>query len=533
MTTRRGFLRSVAAGGTIAALGGRAPALAQSAASRVLKFVPQANLTILDPIWTTAAVTAAHGYYVYDTLFGVDEHLSPKPQMAEGFERSSDNKTYTIKLREGLKFHDNEPVRAADCVASIKRWGARDPFGQSVIRLSDEIRAVDDRTIELKFKQPFLLLIDALAKPQANVCFVMPERIANTDPNTQISEHIGSGPYRFVRNEYVSGNKAVYSKFDGYAPRQEQPSWTSGGKVAHFERIEWLIIPDASTASAALQSGEIDWWEMPLNDLIPVLQRNRNIAIEVLDTTGYIGMMRFNHLHPPFDKVGVRRAILGAVNQEDYLRAIMGDDQTAWRTCFSVWPCGSPFANETGADALKGAHDIEAAKRALREGGYNGEKVVILNPTDFPTIAPMGQVTNALLRQLGMNVELVETDWGTVVQRRASREPVERGGWSIFHTWWGGASIFNPAVNATMRGNGAGAWFGWPTDPQSEELHAAWLVAPTPEEQMRIATEIQRHAFETAPMVPLGQFFIRTGYRRSLTGVLKGPSPYPWNVRRA
>jgi peptide/nickel transport system substrate-binding protein len=528
---RRRFLKSAAAGGAIAAFGVRSPSIAQGA--RVLRFIPQANLTSLDPIWTTATITLTHGYHVYDTLYGVDAQFRPKPQMAEGHNVSADGRTWTFRLREGLRFHDNEPVRAQDCVPSIERWGKRDAPGQVLMRVTESVRALDDRTIEWKLQRPFPQLLDVLAKPQANGCFIMPERVARTDAMQQITDYTGSGPFRFVRGEFVSGSRVVYTRFEGYAPRQEPAEWTSGGKVAHFDRIEWLIIPDSNTAAAALQSGEADWWEIAQQDLLPVLRRNRNVRVAITNPTGASNMMRFNHLQPPFNNAAIRRALLLAVNQEDYMRAAMGEDPQGWRTCYSMFPCGTTYGTDVAAEPLKGPRDIDAARAALRAAGYANQTVVILSPTDLAFLRPLGNVTADLFQRLGMNVDLVETDWGTVVQRRASREPVERGGWSIFHTNWTGASVINPLINPTLRGNGLAAWVGWPDDPKSEELHAAWLEAPTEAEQRRIAAEIQRNAFEQAPIIPLGQSFLSAAYRTNLTGVLDGASPYPWNVRRA
>ncbi|MBN8901290.1 MAG: ABC transporter substrate-binding protein, partial [Rhodospirillales bacterium] len=266
-------------------------AIGQSASATTLKFVPQANLTSLDPIWTTASVTENHGYAVYDTLFASNAKLEAKPQMAEGYTVSDDKRTVLIKLRDGLKFHDGEPVRAQDCAPSLARWSVRDTLGQTVAKFVDQWGVQDDRTIKITLKQPFSLLIDALAKPAANVPFIMPERIAKTDPMQQIKEHVGSGPFRFMSNEFVPGSSAAYEKFDGYVPRQEPPEWATGAKVAHFKRIEWKIIPDASTASAALQSGEVDWWEQVQADLVPLLKKNKDLTIGLANPTGYNGVM--------------------------------------------------------------------------------------------------------------------------------------------------------------------------------------------------------------------------------------------------
>ncbi|MEN0074643.1 MAG: ABC transporter substrate-binding protein [Paracraurococcus sp.] len=526
---RRSLLKA-AAGLPAAPLAG--PALAQDPRARTLRMVPQANLTSLDPIWTTAAVTENHGWTVFDTLFGLTDDFQVRPQMAEGYEASEDRRSWTIRLREGLRFHDGTPVLARDCAASLARWARRDTFGQSLGAVVEAFEAVDDRTLRIRLRSPFPLLPEALAKPFANGAFIMPERLAKTDPFQQVPEVIGSGPYRFLPGEYVSGSRVVYARHEGYVPRQEPPSRTAGGKQAHFERIEWTIIPDSATAAAALQSGEIDWWEQANADLIPLLRRDRRITVEITNLLGYIGVCRFNFLQPPFDNPAIRRALLHALNQADYVQAVTANDAEAWRLCHSMWPCGTPYGTTTGSEALDGPRDLGKVRQMLQAAGYKGERVVVINPTDFPTIGPFGQITADLLQRCGMTVELQEMDWGSLVQRRTSKEPVDKGGWSIFHTWWPGISIMNPAVNAPIRGQGERGWFGWYRNDKIEQLTADWIVAGSPAEQKRLAEAIQQESWQAVPFLPLGQFFIRTAHR-GLTGVLKGTSPYPWNVRRA
>ncbi|WP_237213980.1 ABC transporter substrate-binding protein [Falsiroseomonas oryziterrae] len=526
---RRSFL---AAGAAVAAAP-FAPAIAQPARTATLRFVPQANLTALDPIWTTAIVTQMHGYHVYDTLYALDATLRAQPQMAQGHEVSPDGRTWRITLREGLRFHDGEPVRARDCTASLARWSRRDPFGQILAAVVDEWRAPDDRTIEIRLKRPFPLMLDALAKPDANVPFIMPERLAQTDANTQVSEVIGSGPYRFVRGEFVSGSRVVYQKNDAYVPRGEPASGASGGKVAHFPRVEWHILPDPATAAAALQAGEVDWLEQPLSDLIPTLQRNRNIEIGVLNEAGIMSVMRLNHLQAPFSNLRVRQAVALAVDQEEYMRATLGNDQSVWRQCRSLFPCGTPLGTEDLSPLNAPPRSLDRARAALQASGYNGEKVVIINPTDFPLIGPHGQITADRLRRIGFNVELAETDWGTVVQRRVRTEPVERGGWSIFHTFGSSLAYLNPAVSSLVKGPGASGWFGWWDSPRAQELVQAWLDATDAGRQLSLANELNRLAQDDVATIPLGQFTVRNAWRRSITGLVKGSMPYPWGVRPA
>jgi peptide/nickel transport system substrate-binding protein len=525
---RRAIIHAAAA--VTAGLVSRPFAIAAPEPSRVLRIVPQAGLTSLDPIWTTALVTANHGYNVYDTLFATDSKLRSQPQMAEGYTVSDDARTWLIRLRDGLKFHDGEPVRAQDCAASLARWAKRDTYGLTLDKYVDSYGAADDRTIRISLKSPFPLLIDAIGKSFTSVPFMMPERFAKTDPFKQVTEAIGSGPYRFIKDEYVPGSLISYAKFAGYQPRQEPPDWSSGGKVPYMDRVEWRFIPDAATAAAALQNGEVDWWEQVQADLVPLLAKSRDIKLGISDPTGNIGYMRFNHLQPPFDNLKLRKAVLKAVNQDDYLTAVTGGDRKFFQQCRSLFPCGTPYAREIGASLYKA--DIEASKADVAASGYAGEKIVIINPTDFASIAPFGDVTYDLFRKLGLNVDIAETDWGTVVQRRASREPVEKGGWSVFHTWWTGASTANPVVSAPLRGQGGAGWFGWYENAQVEALTTKWLQSTVDTDRQQLADAIQREAFETVPSIPLGQFFIRSAYRADLAGLLEGTATYSWNVRR-
>jgi peptide/nickel transport system substrate-binding protein len=525
---RRSFLQVGAAAATAAAL----PrfAIAQPANANVLRFVPQANLTVLDPIITTAAVTTNHAWLVWDTLFGINAAQEAKPQMAEGFTVSDDGRTYLIKLRDGLKWHDGEPVRAQDCAASLARWAARDTFGQTAAKVVDAWGVADDRTIKITLKQPFPLLIDAIAKPDAQIAFMMPERLAKTDPFKAFTEMVGSGPYRFLKDEFVAGSSAAYARNDAYVPRQEPAEWSSGGKHANFQRIEWKIIPDSATAAAALQSGEVDWYEQVQADLVPLLRRNSDIAFAASNPEGYIGGLRFNHLHPPFNDVRLRRAVLTAVNQEDYMRAVTGNDPSMFQVCKSQFPCGTVYGTQETGPFMTG--DIEAAKAMVKAAGYNGQKAVIINPTDFPTIGPFGDITYDTLKKIGINVELQATDWGTVVQRRATKEPVEKGGWSIFHTWFTGGFILNPVVTAPFRGQGINGWFGWYDNPKIEQLTQDWLNAKDADGRKKIAGEIQQENFSQVPTITLGQFQIPTAYRKSLQGRLEFTGPVFWNVKR-
>lgn len=525
---RRRFVQMAAAASTLCS-----PAVAATSRAATLRFAPQAGLSALDPIWTSAAVVQNASYYTFDTLFALDAALKPQPQMASGYEVSSDGLLWTIRLRDGLVFHDGSPVRSIDCIVSLKRWAARDTMGQLLAARLQEWRATDDRTFTMRLERPFPLMLEALARPIAQAAFIMPDRLAMTDPSKQISEVIGSGPYRFIPGDFVSGAEATFEKFRSYTPAAGSPSALAGGKIANFDRIEWRYIPDPATAAAALRAGEIDWWEQVQPDLVPSLARARGVTVGLGHPSGYVGVIRFNHLQKPFNNPKLRQAVLQAVEQAGYMQAIAGDDPRAWRECHSFFPCGTRYGQGSSPDPMGQRSTKDDLRAMVKASGYEGEKAVVINPSDFPTIAPLGQLTAALLKDIGVNTELAETDWGTVLQRRVNREAVEKGGWSIFHTWFPAISLSNPAASTILRGQGASGWFGWYSDATTEAQVGQWLNAETAQEQDRLAAVIQDRAFANVPAVPLGQFSIRTAYRSDLTGMVEAPVPVPWGVRRS
>ena len=524
--TRRTFL----AGSATAAL--TASALAQPASAKLLRFIPQSDLTVLDPIWTTAYVTRNHGFMVFDTLFGMDSQYRPSPQMLAGFKTEDDGKLWTLGLRSGLKFHDGEPVLARDCVASINRWSKRDAFGQALMAATDELSARDDQTIVFRLKRPFALLPSALGKTQTYVPVIMPERLAKTDPGTQVTEMIGSGPFRFLASERVAGARVAYEKFAGYVPREGgTPDMTAGPKIVHFDRVEWTTIPDPTTAAQALMNGEQDWWDYASADLMPMLQKSRGVKVVVQEPSGQMSQIRFNQLHPPFDNPAIRRALLGAISQEDTMIAVVGTDPKMWNAPVGFFTPNTPMASTVGLDVFKGKRDMGHVQQELKAAGYKGEKVVLLAATDFPVLKAMADVASDTLKRAGMNVDYVATDWGTVVTRRANKGPVDQGGWSAFCTAWAGADQINPAGHISLRANGDKAWFGWPDDPKLESLRDAWFQAPDVPAQAAICAQMQAEAFKSIPYIPMGQYLQPTAYRTNLDGVLSGFALF-WNVHR-
>src|SRR5437762_2421333 len=320
------------------------------AAGSTITAVMHSDLRIIDPVFTTAYITRDHGYMVYDTLISTDASFKIQPQMAD-WKVSDDKLTYTFTLRDGLKWHDGTPVTAEDCVASLQRWGKRDGMGQKLMDFTASIEATDARTITLKLKEPYGLVLESLGKPSSLVPFMMPKRLAETPADKQIPEQIGSGPFKFVQGEFQPGVKAVYVKNTDYVPRKEPASWTSGGKVAKVDRVEWITMPDSQTAVNALQSGDIDFMENPPFDLLPVVTANKDLKVEILNKLGFQTLGRMNFLYPPFDNVKVRRAALLAMNQKDVLDALVGNPEY-YKICGAFFVCGTPLATEEGSETL-------------------------------------------------------------------------------------------------------------------------------------------------------------------------------------
>lgn len=506
------------------------PAIA--AGTKPLVFVPQANLTSLDPVWTTATVTRNFAYMVYDMLYGRDEAFVPRPQMVEGHVIDDDGKRWTMKLRPGMLWHDGTQVLARDCAASLQRWLKRDAVATTINARVDAIEAPDDRTLVWRLKKPFPLLAHFLSKVQPQPV-MMPERLAQTDPFKQVTEIVGSGPFRFLPQEYVSGASAAFERFDKYVPRDEPASYAAGGKRVFVERVEWRVIPDSATAANALTAGEVDWVELPQPDLIPALKNARGVTTGLLDLYGTVGILRPNHLNPPTSNQGVRRAMFAAIDQREVMIAAMGEDPSTWRVPMGYFLPGAPSANDAGMDFVRKRHSIDDVKRMLDAAKYGGEKIVFLHPTDQLAYNAFSTVVVDAFHKAGLNVDEQMTDWGTVVQRRPSKEPVDKGGWSMFPAGAPGPEFVDPLLANTLRSNGAKAWFGWPDDPALEAAYEAWVDAPTDEERHRQAVAFQTAAFESIPSIPLGQYLPQAAWRSNLSGLVKGSAPVFWGVKKA
>jgi ABC-type transport system substrate-binding protein len=505
------------------------PSLARAEAARILRMVPQANLASFDPIHSTANITRNYGFMVYDTLYGMSSALEPSPQMAAGHTVEADGRIVVITLRDGLKFHDGEPVLAADAVASLQRWHQRNPLGQKLATVLDGIDALDDRRLRISLKRPFPMLFHGLAG-LSQPPFIMPARVAQSDPYKAIETSVGSGPFRFKRDEFNSGSLVVFERNPAYVPAAGSSSLTAGGKTVHFDRVEWRIIPEAGTAAAALQSGEIDWFEQPPPELQGMLAQQRRLKVEPIDVLPNVAVLRLNWVQPPFDNAALRRALYPAIDQADYMTAVVGPDPALYMTGVGAYTPGTPYASKAGLDRLLAPRSVERSREAMRAAGYTEARMRLIGPTDILAPSAITQVAADMFRRLGFNMDLALSDWGTVVQRRNNKGPLDKGGWSALLTSFSSFDCAIPGTHPLLRGNGEQGWVGWPTIPELETLRDAWFDAQEPSEQHRLADEMQRAALDTVAFIPVGAYLQPTALRRDLVDRVPGFAIF-WGIK--
>ena len=513
----------------LAVVAGAIGLTASAHAEKTLRVVMHSDLKILDPIWTTAYIVRNHGYMIYDTLFAQDERGEVKPQMVDKYDISADQLTYTVTLRDGLFWHGGKPVKSEDCVASIKRWAAKDATGQKMMSFVASIDAVDDKTFTIRLREPTGLVLIGLSKPSSNVPFMMPKRVAETDPNAQISDFTGSGPFVFKQDEWKPGDKTVYIRNEKYKPRAEPASGLAGGKVVNVDRVEWRAISDHQQAINALLAGEIDYVETPKHDLLPLLKGDANVKLWDYNPLGNQYTFRPNHLQKPFDNAKVRQALWYAFNQKDFLEAVIGNPDY-YKPCKAMFVCGTALASDKGMDGLLQS-DFAKARELLKEGGYDGTPIVLMQSTDLDVLTNLAPVAKSLMEKAGFKVDMQAMDWQTLVARRAKTDPANAGGWHAFLTSWVAADITNPVMAAYFNSACDRALFGWPCDAEMEKLRDQFARETDPAKQKAIAEAVQVRATEQTSHINLGQWYQPIATRKSVAGILTTPVPVFWNIQ--
>jgi peptide/nickel transport system substrate-binding protein len=523
------FKRSAAALLFGAALTAAAPASAQQT---VLRVVPHSNLAVLDPIWTTAYMSRNHGYMIYDTLFGTDEKGAIKPQMVESWTESPDHRLWTFKLRKGLEFHDGKPVTPDDVIASLQRWGKRDAMGSALFQFVQRMDSPAPDTFRIFLGESCGFMLEALGKPSSNVPFIMPKRVADTDPFKQIEEYVGSGPYIFKADEFKPGDKAVYLKNTKYVPRSEAPSGTTGGKRVYVDRVEWnLALRDTQAQVSALQKGEVDIIEQLGFDHYETVKKDDTLQMPKYATYGLQYMARFNHLNKPFDNPKVREAAIAAFSQEAFLRAQVGVKEL-YKPCGSMFICGTPYGSTAGSD-IQMKSNMKKAQDLLKASGYDGTPIVLMKPTDLASIQKLPDVGAQLLRQAGFKVDLQAMDWQTLVGRRAKKDPIDKGGWHMFMTAWQAFDVWSPIANPTTDTRGEkSTWFGWATDDKMVTLRNQFMRATDEAEKKKIADQMHARMYEIGTHVILGEYDQPMAARKNISGFFVTNGNIYWNLKK-
>jgi len=527
----RRLFRAALLGGMLASVAALATAL-PAQADNTLRIKMTGSLGIIDPELTTSTPTRDMAYLVWDTLFATDADYKVQPQMVGKYAISDDQKTYTLTLRDGLKWSDGTPVTPADCIASLKRWMVKDSFGRLLAGELDHMEAVDDTTFKLVLKEPWGMTLQALGKPGAYVPFMMPQRIADTPADKAITEYVGSGPYMMKMDEFAPGSKVVYVKNPYYVPRDEPASFLAGGKVAKVDRIERIDFPDDVSAVNALLAGEIDYMEGVPPDLLPTIEASDTAEWYIRDHLGKSLQVVFNWAQPPFNNEKVRQAAVMALSMKDIQQAYFGDNDKLYTLCPAVFFCGAPYETDINSEHVM-KQDIEGAKALLKEAGYNNEPVLVIHPTDAQDADAYMTVAVQNLRAAGFNVEDFATDTATMFSRRTNNGPIADGGWSVFSTGWGGIDMMNPITNVFTKGACDKGWFGWACDDQLQQLSAAYVKAATPEEQKDIAIKLQARIYDVISFVPMGQNYIVVGRSKKLSGLIDGAVSTFWNVSKS
>lgn len=498
---------------------------------KTLRFVPQADLKILDPVFTTNYQTRNFGYMVYDTLFAQDARGVPKPQMVDQYTSSKDGKQWSFTLRPGLKFHDGTAVTAADCVASLERWAEKDNYGRAMVAAGAKWQAVGANTLTLTLREPFGLVLEALSKVSSLTPFIMPARLAKSAGTGPLVEAIGSGPFMFKRDEWAPGNKVVFVRNPDYAARKEPPSFLAGSKKAGVDRVEWLILPDANSATAALRNGEVDMLELVAPDNLAALRADSQIRISAAGA--YQGALILNHLHPPFSSPKARQALLYAVHQEKFVAGMGYPLDMRLKHCASFFMCGS--ANDTSAGSAPfHKPDMVKAKELLTESGYKGEKVVLLVPTDMPALNAAALVAMQTMKEIGFKVEAQSMDWASIVSRRVKKDSVDRGGWSAYATFAVESSVDSPLTNFMLGAACGNSMPGWPCDKPLDELRSAWTGETVPAKRKMVLDSFHKRAYEAVPYIPLGQYSGAFAVRKNVKNseLLASDVPTVWMLEK-
>lgn len=503
--------------------------LATGAAARAatVEAVLEADVAVLDPHYTTAYPTRTFGYMVFDTLFGTDGAGQPKPQMVASWTVSEDRLRWTFTLRDGLLWHDGRTVTAADCVASLRRWASRNAMGGRLMAVTASLETLDAKSFVLILREPYGLVLETLATTSAPGPFMLPERLASRPGNERLSEVVGSGPFVFEPAGYVPGNRMKLLRNQAYSPRKEAADFLAGGKHVHLDAVEIKVIPDGATAVAALQSGEVDYLQYPPFDLIPVLEKNRDIRVQKYSGMHmFSGQYRINLLAKPFDDPAIRRVLQHLVDQREVLTGL-GLEPDYIQTCYAFFTCGSPYESRAGTEGF-GEVSVEAAAKALRATAYRNEPVTVVYAADLDGARISTEILADRMRRAGFNVDLRPMDLASQIALRSRHD-----GWTLYGAQASNMDLASPLTNSMIAGNcmdSGGS--GYACFPALTSLLDRFGKSASADERRNITADIQKVVYDQGMIVPWGQFSQPSAMRTRLRDVVPSSIPIFWEMRK-
>jgi len=494
---------------------------------KILKIVPHANLTILDPMWTSIYVTRNHGYLIYDTLFSLDINGIPQPQMIKDFKVSDDKLHWSFVLRDDLKWHDGKPVTSEDCIASLKRWSVNSGQGQELFKNIISIKNIDDKSFIIDLQRPYKNVLQSLATISPYVPFMMPKRVADTDPKKQITDYTGSGPFIFKKDLFLPGKKSIYIKNYNYVPRIEPSSYAAGNKEAKVDEIDWISYETQSEAIDALAKGEVDYLESPDPKLLEKIRGNSNIIITTTINEGFVGILRFNSNSSPFNNLAVRRAISSVIDPVIYMTNAFGIEKN-WHICQDNYPCNFDSSREKKTFQIDEKR-ISEAKRIIFESGYKNEPIILLDAIDMPVVSSLTDTTAQNLRRVGFNVVIKKTNWSDMALSRIIQGKNSNNSWDIFHTFWASSDMQDPEsiIFSTDKNNG---WFGWPSNPAVEAMREIYPFIKDKKDETDLLVKIKEITKYESNYIPVGQFVLPVAYRKNVRGIIPASAQFYWSV---
>lgn len=466
---------------------------------------------VLDSMFSTATVTNNLSAQLFESLFTFDSSFNPQPMLVEDYSLSDDSLVYTFKLREGITFHNGDPLTSADVVASLNRWAAINGRGRMISGRLNSLDALDEYTVEMSFDVPTGVLLSFLARAEA---FIMPASIAEEAGENQLTEFIGTGPFKF--EEHAVDQHLRMVRFDDYVPRDEEPDGLAGRKIAYVDQIDFIPVPDESVRANGVISGEYHFGDPLPPDFLDSLEGDPGVEAIVVKPYYWYAPV-FNKRRGLFADQNARKAVQLAFSQSDALRAGFGREELI-RADPSISGEETAWYSVAGADDFD-QPDPERARSLLEEAGYAGETIRWIATHEYAYNFRIADFVRQQLAEIGMEVELILSDWATVVQNRADPDAQE-----IFLT---GFSQYNHP--ATQPYNDA-AWPGfWESEAKDAAINA--LVEASDDAALGAAVDQYTETFWTElPAVKVGDNFVLRAISADVVGYVNMPDWFFWNV---